>query len=177
MFLDEAHDSAYVVEFSSPGRLLKVNLTSGAKTVIASGLDNPIGVVVELEPPVRLHHRADHWAGPGPRQQDPGKQRPADDACKRVDCPFFLTWTGPSEDALYVPQRDPSNSILIVNVTNGATTTAVTGVPFRPSSVAVPNSTEMLDLLRLCHRGSDICAVPGRRATADGHRQYPRRTK
>ena len=29
-------------------------------------------------------------------------------------------------------------------MTNGATTTAVTGVPFRPSSVAVPNSTEML---------------------------------
>ena len=144
MFLDEAHDSAYVVEFSTPGRLLKVNLTSGAKTVIASGLDNPIGVVVDSSR--QYAYITEQTTGP-----DQGRVSKIQVSsglrttlAKGLTAPFFLTWTGQSEDALYVPQRDPSNSILIVNVTNGATTTAVTGVPFRPSSVAVPNSTEML---------------------------------
>jgi hypothetical protein len=40
--------------------------------------------------------------------------------------------------------RDPANSILIVNVTTGAMNTAVSGVPFRPSSVAVQNLGQIL---------------------------------
>jgi hypothetical protein len=144
MFLDEAHDSAYVVEFASPGSLLKINLTSGAKTVVASGLDNPIGVV--LSSSRQYAYVTEQTTGP-----DQGRVSKIQVStglrttiAKGLTNPFFLAFTGPSEDALYVPQRDPANSILIVNVTTGATTTAVTGVPFRPSSVAVPNSTEML---------------------------------
>jgi hypothetical protein len=144
MFLDEAHDSAYVVEFSASGRLLKVNLTNGAKTVIASGLNNPVGVV--LSSSRQYAYVTEQTSGPDKgrvsRVQVSNGLRTT--IAKGLTNPFFLTWTGPSEDALYVPQRDPINSILIVNVTNGATNTAVSGVPFRPSSVAVANSTEML---------------------------------
>lgn len=144
MFLDEAHDSAYVVEFTSPGRLFKINLTSGAKTVVASGLDHPIGVV--LSSSRQYAYITEQTTGP-----DKGRVSKIVVSsglrvtlAKGLTNPFFLTWTGPSEDALFVPQRDPANSILIVNVTTGATNTVVTGVPFRPSSVAVPNSGQIL---------------------------------
>ncbi|MDR3553926.1 MAG: hypothetical protein P4L55_04150 [Syntrophobacteraceae bacterium] len=38
LFLDEAHNTAYVVEDSASGALVKIDLTSGAKTVIHSRL-------------------------------------------------------------------------------------------------------------------------------------------
>jgi len=144
MFLDEAHDSAYVVEYETAGKLCKINLTSGTKTVVAAGLDNPIGVV--LSSSRQYAYVTEQTTGPDKgrvsRIQVSSGLRTT--IAKDLTNPFFLTWTGPSEDALYVPQRDPANSIVIVNVTTGATNTVVTGVPFRPSSVAVSNSTEIL---------------------------------
>ena len=49
LFLDEAHNAGYVVQFASSGSLLKVDLTSGAKTVVAAGLVNPVGVVLSSD--------------------------------------------------------------------------------------------------------------------------------
>ena len=108
MFLDEAHDSAYVVEFSTPGRLLKVNLTSGAKTVIASGLDNPIGVVVDSSR--QYAYITEQTTGPdqGRVSKNPGKQRPADDARKRVDCSVLLDLDGPVRRC---PLRPPARPL------------------------------------------------------------------
>jgi hypothetical protein len=144
MFLDEAHDSAYVVEFASPGRLLKINLTSGAKTVVASGLDYPVGVV--LGSSLQYAYLTEQTTGPDKgrvsRIQVSNGMRKT--LAKGLINPFFLTWTDPSEDSVLVPQRDPANSVLIVNVTTGATHTAVSGIPIRPSSVAAPSSAELL---------------------------------
>jgi hypothetical protein len=44
--LDEAHNAAYVVEYAPSGQLTKIDLTSGAKSVIISGLNNPVGLVL-----------------------------------------------------------------------------------------------------------------------------------
>ena len=46
LFLDEAHNSAYVVQYASPGSLLQINLTTGVKTAITSALTNPVGLVL-----------------------------------------------------------------------------------------------------------------------------------
>ena len=63
---------------------------------------------------------------------------------KGLTAPFFLTWADAIQDALLVPQRDPSNSILSVNVTLDTSNVIASGVPFRPSSVALTSPGEML---------------------------------
>lgn len=44
--LDEAHSQAYVVEYANPGRLWRIDLTSGAKTVVTGALDLAVGIAI-----------------------------------------------------------------------------------------------------------------------------------
>ncbi len=144
LFLDEAHNVAYVVEFEASGDLLQINLTSGAKTVVASGLNNPVGVVLSSDR--QYAYVTEQTTGPdlGRVRQIKLSSAGSTTLAKGLTNPFFLTWADAAQDLLLVPQRDPSNSILTVNVTSGATNVVVSGVPFRPSSVAVPYSGEIL---------------------------------
>lgn len=144
LFLDEAHNSAYVVEFTSPGQLLKIDLTSGTTTVVASGLDHPIGVVLSAD--LQYAYVSEQTTGPdlGRISKIQLSSATRTTLAKGLTNPFFLTWADAAQDALFVPLRDPSNSIITVNVTTGATNTVVTGVPFRPSSVTVPFTGAML---------------------------------
>jgi hypothetical protein len=144
LFLDEAHNSAYVVEFTSPGQLLKVNLTSGTTTVLATGLDHPIGVVLSAD--LQYAYVSEQTTGPdlGRISKIQLSSATRTTLAKGLTNPFFLTWADAAQDALFVPLRDPANSIITVNVTTGATNTVLTGVPFRPSSVTVPFSGQML---------------------------------
>jgi hypothetical protein len=139
MFLDEAHNAAYVVEYASPGRLLKINLTSGAKTVITSALTLPIGVVLSSD--LQYAYVSDQAGHINEVQISSGTIIAI---ATGLTNPFFLTWTDAAQDALYVPQRDPSNSIVTVSVTSGKVNTVVSGVPFRPSSVTVPYAGQLL---------------------------------
>ncbi len=138
MFLDEAHNAAYVVEYAASGNLYKINLTTGVKTVVCAGLNFPIGVVLTSD--LQYAYVTEQTTGP-----DLGRVSEVNIStsgrttiAKGLTNPFFLTWADAGQDALYLPQRDPSNTILTVNATSGATTTIVTGVPVRPSSVAAP---------------------------------------
>jgi hypothetical protein len=49
LFLNEAHNAAYVVEYASPGRLFHVNLTTGVKTTITSAPTFPVGLVLSSD--------------------------------------------------------------------------------------------------------------------------------
>ncbi len=139
MFLDELHNAAYVVEYASPGRLLKVNLTSGALTVITSALSYPIGVVLSSD--LQYAYVSDQAGHINEVQISSGTVIAI---ASGLTNPFFLTWADAAQDSLYVPQRDPSNSIVTVSVTSGKVNTVVSGVPFRPSSVTVPYSGQLL---------------------------------
>ncbi len=139
MFLDEAHNAAYVVEYASPGRLLKINLASGALTVITSALTLPIGIVLSSD--LQYAYVSDQAGHINEVQISSGT---IITIASGLTNPFFLTWTDAAQDSLYVPQRDPSNSIVTVSVTSGKVNTVVTGVPFRPSSVTVPYAGELL---------------------------------
>ncbi len=139
MFLDEAHNAAYVVEYNTPARLLKIDLTSGAMTVITSGLNEAIGLVLTSD--LQYAYVSDQAGHIREVQISSGA---ITSVASGLTNPFFLTWADAAQDSLYVPQRDPSNSIVTVSVTSGAVNTVVTGVPFRPSSVAVPYSGELL---------------------------------
>ena len=144
LFLDEAHNTAYVVEFASPGNLLSINLTSGAKTVVTAALDQPIGVVLSSD--LQYAYVSEQTTGPdlGRISQVQISSTARTTLTKGLTNPFFLTWADAAQDALLVPQRDPSNSILSVNVASGAPNVVASGVPFRPSSVALPSPGEML---------------------------------
>jgi hypothetical protein len=144
LFLDEAHNAAYVVEYATSGQLLKIDLTSGTKTVVASGLNNPIGVVLSSDR--QYAYVSEQTTGPdqGRISEIQLSSAGRTTLAKGLTAPFFLTWADAGQDSLIVPQRDPSNSILSVNVTSGATNLIVSGVPFRPSSVAVPYAGQLL---------------------------------
>ncbi len=144
LFLDEAHNAAYVVEFASPGRLFKIDLTSGVKTVVTAALDQPIGVVLSSD--LQYAYVSEQTTGPdkGRISKVQISSAARTTLVKGLTNPFFLTWADEAEDSLFVPQRDPANSILTVNVTSGASTVVVSGVPVRPSSVAVPYSGQIL---------------------------------
>jgi len=139
MFLDEAHNAAYVVEYNTPARLLKINLTSGAKTVITSGLNEAIGVVLSSD--LQYAYVSDQSGAIRRVQISTGT---ITTLATGLTNPFFLTWADAAQDALYVPQRDPSNSIVTVTISSGKVNTVVTGVATRPSSVAVPYPGELL---------------------------------
>jgi hypothetical protein len=139
MFLDEAHNAAYVVEYASPGRLLKINLTNGLKTVIAPALAFPIGLVLSSD--LQYAYISDQYGRISEVQISSGTVKTL---ATGLTNPFFLTWADAAQDSLYVPQRDPSNSIVTVSATTGALNTVVTGVAFRPSSVAVPYPGQLL---------------------------------
>lgn len=139
MFLDDAHKTAYVVEYASPGRLFKINLTSGAKTVITGALAYPIGLTLSSD--LQYAYVSDQSGRISEVQISSGT---ITTLATGLTNPFFLTWADAAQDSLYVPQRDPSNSIVTVAIASGLVNTVVTGVPFRPSSVAVPYSGELL---------------------------------
>ena len=144
LFLDEAHGVAYTVEYASPGSLVRIDLGTGAKTVVTTALDNPIGVVLSSD--LQYAYVSEQTTGPDKgrisRVQLSSAARTT--LATGLTSPFFLTWADAAQDSLYVPQRDPANSVVQVNVTSGTVNTVITDVPFRPSCVAVPYSGTML---------------------------------
>jgi hypothetical protein len=138
-FLDEAHNAAYVVEYATPGSLLKINLSTGVKTVITSALNEPIGIVLSSD--LQYAYVSE---GTGNIVEVQISSGAITTLTTGLTNPFFLTWADAAQDSLYVPQRDPSNTILTVNATTGATNLVVSGVPTRPSSVAVPYPGQLL---------------------------------
>jgi hypothetical protein len=137
LFLDEAHNAAYVVEYAAAGNLTKINLTGGAKTVITSALNFPVGVVLSSD--LQYAYVTEQTTGPDSGRVSSIQLSSATRTTivKGLTAPFFLTWADAAQDALLVPQRDPANSILSVNVTLDTSNLVVGGVPTRPSSVAL----------------------------------------
>ena len=142
MFLDEAHNAIYVVVH--PGSLLRFNLTGPGSTVVIATLDNPIGLVLSSD--LQYAYVSEQTTTPdlGRISQIKLSGPTRTTLAKGLTNPFHLTWADAAQDSLLVPLRDPSNSIISVNVTTGATTLVAGGVPVRPSSVCLPYSGQML---------------------------------
>jgi len=139
LFLDEAHNSAYVVEYATPGNLYKINLTSGVKTSITSALTNAVGLVLSSD--LQFAYVSEQTPGPDQGRISSIQLSSATRTTivKGLVAPFFLTWADAAQDALIVPLRDPSNSIISVNVTLDTSNVVAASVPTRPSSVAFAN--------------------------------------
>src|SRR5262249_45193697 len=144
MFLDEAHHSAYVVEYASPGHLWRVDLTTGTKTAITSSLTNAIGI--ELTANLQTAYVTEQTASPdqvhvSTIQLSTGSRTTL---VKGLTSPFFLTWSDAAQTTLLVAERDPANRITGINVTSATTNLVAGGVPTRPSSVSVRSPGDLL---------------------------------
>ena len=143
--LDEAHGSAYVVEYASPGRLLKINLSNGAQTTLLSGLAFPVGLAMSSDG--QTAYVAEQGAGSGPgtvsRYALPGGAKTV--LASGLSQPFFLTWSDDTGTTLFVTQRAGTNSVLAIGAAAPATPTVVTsGLPALPSCVAVIHPGQLI---------------------------------
>ena len=144
LFLDEANHAAYTVEYAPNGRLLRIDLSTGAKTAILSGLQNAVGVVLSADR--QFAYISEQTTGPDQGrisrfQLSNGQRHPV---VTGLTAPFFLTWSDISETALLVPERDPANRLRSVNVVTGAAVVVAGGLPVRPSSVAIAGPGTLL---------------------------------
>jgi hypothetical protein len=136
LFLDEANNAAYTVEYAAGGRLWRIDLASLAKTEILSGLQNAVGVVLSADR--QFAFISEQLAGGTGRvsrfQLSNGARQ---DVVTGLVAPFFLTWLDASQTTLLMPERDPANRLRSINVLAGTSAIVAQNLPARPSSVAI----------------------------------------
>lgn len=136
--LDEARSEAYVVEYDSPGRLVKIDLTTGDQTILFDGLESAVGLVVTDDRQFAyVTEQTSNGTGSGRLSRIDLVEGHRNIIRDDLEHPFFLTWEDEDEDRLIVPERDPTNRIRVVDVPADTVTTIVADAPFRPSSVAL----------------------------------------
>lgn len=140
MALDEAHNTAYVVEFAPSGHLYKINLTSGTKTAIPVTVNNAVGLVITSDQQYAYVS-----------EQAPGRIRKirlsdgfATVVVSGLTAPFFLTWGDPAQASLLVAERDPANRVTRVDLSTNTASLVAGGFSSRPGAVALMSSSRML---------------------------------
>ena len=142
--LDEAHQVAFVVEYANPGRILRINLTNGAQTVIFGGLEWGVGLLVTQDGSfayvTEQHAPTDGWLSRialGTAQHQV--------LVNGLVAPFFLTWGDDSEGMIYTTERDPANRVTRFDLTQAPVgVLQLANVPFRPSSSALTASDRLV---------------------------------
>ncbi|WP_263383668.1 YncE family protein [Granulicella arctica] len=149
--LDEAHNNAYVVEFSpaGTGNLYRFALTpSSPKHSVLNTLHGATGLVLSAD--LQYAYVAEQNAGGTVGTGTISRITLADGTRKLVAsnliAPFHLTWADAGQSALFIAERDPANRISRIDLTAtpATSTVVVTGLAFRPSSVALANPSQLL---------------------------------
>ncbi|RUS17758.1 hypothetical protein BC937DRAFT_89520 [Endogone sp. FLAS-F59071] len=144
--LDETHSYAYVVEFASPGRLLRIDLHNGAKTTLIGNLQYAIGLLVTPDGETAyVTEQLSNNVGRLSRINLTTKKRQVLYTSSTAPL-FFLTWANPSQSAILVTERDPANKVWLIDLTRSPPIVSQLSapVPPRPSSVAVVFSSFLL---------------------------------
>ena len=145
MFLDEPHNRAYVVEFADPGRLFRIDLSTGVKTTLISTLHNAVGVLLSADLQFAyVTEQSGPGAGTLSRINLSNSVREV--LVTGLTAPFMLSWSDPGESGILIPERDPANRITRANLAVAPVTTAAiaTAVSVRPSSVQVVSSDRLV---------------------------------
>ncbi len=144
--LDEARNVAHVVEFASPGRLLRIDLGTGVATTVVPDLTNPIGLLVTGDAAF-AYVTEQLSAGHGRLSRIELATGRREILFTGSDAPlFFLRWSDPGEGSFLLTERDPGDQIWLVDLTHAPVQVSklVVGTPFRPSSVAVLAASDIL---------------------------------
>lgn len=135
LHLDQLNNTLYLVEYANPGKLYRVNIAGGAKTVVASGLKNAVGLAMSSDQ--RYAYISEQGLNAITRYDLLTASKIT--IATGLTNPFMLSWADPEQTRLIVPERDPANRVSIVDVTRTSANVSV-AIPasvVRPSSVAV----------------------------------------
>ena len=143
IFLDETHHQAYVVEYSNPGRLIRVDLNTLQKTVLLNGLNNPVGLLVSSD--LSFAYISEQSGGGRITRYSLQGGVPITIASGLTN-PFFLTWLDSAQTTIILPERDPANRITLVDTMPrpGSVRHLPDTVGVRPSSVACIDTMHIL---------------------------------
>ena len=156
IWLDEVHQQTYVVEFASPGRLIRIDLQTKKQTVLLNGLSYAVGLL--LSPDLGYAYISEQGAG--------GRincYSLADGSCINIAGglinPFFLTWANTASSTMYVAERAPVNRITAADTVPypGSVRPIVTNVGANASSVALIDSGHMVIC---CNSEIDFVPLP-----------------
>ena len=142
--LHEDRGLAYVVEYANPGHLVRINLASGAKSNVAFGLDRAIGLLVSAD---HKYAFVSEQSGAGGRvrriELDTGA---IENVIGGFTEPFMMAFNDASESAILLAERDPANRVALIDlgVRPIASRVVISGVPARPSSVALVGGSKLL---------------------------------
>ena len=107
LFLDENASAAYTVEYAPSGSLWRIDLTTGAKTAVVTGLENAVGITLSLDR--QFAYISEQTTGPDggrvSRFQLSNGQRIG--LATGLTAPFFLTWADSSQDLPLLPRARP----------------------------------------------------------------------
>jgi hypothetical protein len=145
LFLDASQNRAYTVGYND-GRLRSIDLTTGAKTSIFYSLHNPVGLAVtkdrkyayvaEQGPPAQIS-MIDLATG---TRTLPYVIRNGVNGISLI-APFFLAWTDYSQNALYIAEREPSNTVSRLDLLTLQKRSVGSNLqwPYRPTGVVTNN--------------------------------------
>jgi len=142
IFLDEPHHTAYVVEYAPSGRVWKIDLNSGAKTAILSGLENAVGLILTAD--LQTAYVSEQAASGGRVSRFDLATSARTVVASGLTAPFDLTWLDAAQTTLAVAERDPANRVTAINVAACTSSAAITGLANRPSSLAVTMPGQVL---------------------------------
>jgi hypothetical protein len=144
MFLNEAANQAYVVEYAPAGTLWQIDLTTGNKTPLLTNLQNAVGVVISAD--LQFAYISEQTTGPelGRVSRFQLSSGARTTIVAGLTAPFFLTWADAAQSSILVPERDPADRVSLINIAALTSQVVLSGLPTRPSSVAVPAPGQML---------------------------------
>ncbi len=144
--LDEARGFAYLVEFAAGGRLLRINLVSGAVGVLAAGLDRAVGLVMTADGRFAYVSEQTATTANGRVVRIDTTTGARDVVAAGLTAPFMMVWNDPGEGGILLTERDPANRVTLIDLTKSPAQVRypVSGVAPRPSSVAMVTSDRIL---------------------------------
>jgi hypothetical protein len=137
LFLDEANQAAYCVEYTSSGRLWRIDLTSQTMTAVLSGLSNAVGVVLSADRQTAYISEQMTGGATGRVSAFALGNGVRTTIADGFTAPFFLTWLDAGETTLLMPERDPVDRLQAIDVVTHSSVIVAQGLPTQPSSVAV----------------------------------------
>jgi hypothetical protein len=149
LVLDLANNQAYTVGYDN-NRLYRIDLTTGAKVPVYTGLDHPVGIAVTTD--LQFAYVTEQSTTPRITKIDlTFGVRIVDVVTSGLISPFFLAWTDVTESSLYVVQRDspPGNKVsrvdlAVIPATPYDVVTQAEGLAWQPSGIVVANASTPL---------------------------------
>jgi sugar lactone lactonase YvrE len=137
--LDEAHGQAYVPEFTggATGNIWRIDLSGGTKTAVYTGLQGCTGLLMSGD--LRYAYVAEQVSGANRVARINLATAQRDVLASGLTAPFFMEWADGGESRVVLPQRDPANSVIMLDLTATPVkvATLASGVASRPSSLVL----------------------------------------